>query len=197
MSLDLTNMWLRIGKLFQNELEQNIVKQNDITRQNFSQVAPSTAERRASYHGAHAGGKISNKGHNPATGATRKGKAKSVPVTRLKFTNRFWQGAFRYYAQGDQVEVYVSNASYPVRQKERPIRFVEIVKYNNRGSNEVNKKIKDPPLVFPNDAVEVEIMPAYQKAYDIIKASVDSGEIHRYFAEQGFQQAMHNLEITI
>ena len=196
--MNLKNLFTAIGQTFQKELKDNIKGQSDINGSRFSLIKPSTAKARASKIGAQKSrASIGNKGIVPRTGKVRKSAATSVPMTRLFFTERFWKDAFKFTAHNESVEVFVNRGSYPVRAGESPIKFAEIVHYNNQGNPSVNKNITSPPLIFPNDMADVKKMSAWTQAEDRFRASVNNGEIYRAIAQQGLKDMTVELNINL
>lgn len=198
MTFKLKPLFTQIGQLFQRELMANIDRQKDINGQRFSLIEPSTARGRASKMGAQSNmARIGNKAVDIRTGKVRKSVAKSVPVTRLLFTKRFWHGAFKFGAENESVAVFVNPDSYPIRAGESPITFKQIVRYNNQGEEKVNPKIKHPPLVFPNTEADVQKMDAYKKADELIKDSFQHGEILKQIEAMGLKNMTTELHISL
>jgi hypothetical protein len=189
MSLNLKTLYNAVGQTFQRELERNVkVDQKGVDGSKFPPIKASTARARASKIGAQGKmARIGNKGIVARTGKVRKSAPTSVPMTRLLFTERFWRGAFRYKAHNDRVEVYVNTAPYPIRAGEKAITYSKIAEYNNG----------EPSVIFPRNVAEAKQMPAYQQAADRFRESLQSGEISKMFAEQGFKQVAYELNISM
>lgn len=198
--LDLRKIFEDIGNRFTRELRLNIRNQKDIRGKRFSYIKPSTALIRQSILGANRSHVSigSNKGMNVSTGKKRKSPATSVPLTRLLFTKRFWQGAFSHRAEKDSVSIAVSLDVYPDITKSgssKSVTYSDIVKTNNLGSPQVNKNIVDPPLIFPNDEKEVMMMEAYKQAVDRFEVAMKNGEIEEMMLEQGLAKMDLRLQI--
>ena len=195
---DLKNFYERVGLHCVRELKENIRSQKDIKNARFQIIKPSTARARASKLGAQTTrAKIGNRGIVAKTGKVRKSIAKSVPITRLFFTERFWLRAFKYKAQKDELKVFVNEGNYPVRKGETPIKYTDIVNYNNADSGKTNTNIKNPPLIFPNTGTEVKLMKSWKFAKDEFRQSAESGEIRKVIEAQGLKIKAMELNIVI
>jgi hypothetical protein len=189
MALNLKTLFTDVGKTFKRAHERNIkVDQCDIFGHRMPLIKASTAKARASKIGAQKKmARIGNKAIVARTGKVRKSIAKSVPMTRLLFTERFWRGAFKFTAYEQHVEVFVSSDAYPIREGEKPIRFDEIVEYNNG----------KPSVIFPRTIAEVEQMPAFKEAEARIKDLFFSGALGEQIFTQALQAVQKEININL
>lgn len=129
--------------------------------------------------------KITNKGIDARTGKVRKSVAKSVPITRLFFTERFWKGAFKYAVNMDRVKIFVNPNSYPVRKGEQSITYEKIVSYNN------------DPKIFPANNSDVGKMNSYGMARDRISQEVRSDKFKRDTFKNIGQEIQIEVKIAV
>lgn len=176
----------KIGLIYTNELQNNIRKQWGIDGEGFSKIEPSTAWGRVSILGKRRAAKQQKKFKRGTFGARSplnaeanrklfKGKGKflsyptGISVKRLFFTQRFWHGAFKWRSSDDEVRVFANESYYTLANKSL-LSFANIIRYNNKGSSEVNPKIKQPPLIFPHTDKQVRDMPAWALTVEVFRS---------------------------
>jgi hypothetical protein len=153
-NLNFLKLFADIGNLWITELKQNIRRQQSIDGSKFYPVEASTAKARASKTGAQVKmARIGNKGIVPKTGKIRKSLAKSVAITRLVFTERFWQRMLVFTPR--KLSLTVEGNPQPYDQH---VSYSDIIAYNNRNSPETNQNVKPAkrPMIFPTNGKELE-----------------------------------------
>jgi len=196
--LDLSKLFNDSGNRFVAELRGNIRRQKDIKGRTFSYIAKATAMARQRAKGlgrglavrSVTGAKVNRVSKRTAGDLTELRSTFAVSLLRLMSTNKFHQNAFKFEASKDSVKVFVSSESYDSK-----VTYSDIVSYNNEGSADVNKNILKPPLIFPNNAHEVELMDAHRQTMDRFDMAVRSGEVRNMILEQGLKNV--TLEIGI
>lgn len=199
--IDLSKIFAYCGNLFVRELRERVLSiREDIAGNSFSPIKPSTARARALILGAGVRGPGRHQGpyfnrNITLRGKLRKSPARSVPITRLLFTGRFGKGAFKSAAYPDRLVVYVSRGNYPVHWTQQALSYADIVRYNNAGSPYVNRRIKNPPLIFPNKGRDdqVERMTAFKKS----AAFLSSPAVHRYIQDKIALTALRKVSTTV
>jgi hypothetical protein len=189
----------RIGQLFVKELQNNVRSQTDINGSAYIPVKQTTAISRQLANNARRkkgvtiGGKTKNRKALKIgkVEAGKYAKVSGLDFNRLMFTGRFWQNAFKYTARRDDVKVYVNESYYSVASKNR-VSYRDIVKWNNEGSPEVNRKILKPPLVFPKPE-QVSKM----KAFDLAARELQSPTTKKEIEQQIYRGAFKKLTINL
>lgn len=156
-------------------MSQNTKNQMGIDGNRFSFIRPSTAKARQAKLGL--GRKIGEK--KRSTRKTKSGSRSnfSVPLTRLLFTGDFYKNAFKSKAQLDSVTVFLSGMNHRDPGTAQQISYADIVKYNNKGSDELNTDIHDPPLVWPNNIQEVKQMKAYANMEKLVRTKAFKDDV--------------------
>lgn len=161
-----------IARDFVVELRQAVLKQVDLAGHRFAVIAKATAWGRfyarnkanaAKHIVKRAVVAIKTRGKKDIGEFKRKRGVATftypagVTLDRLLFTKRFVNNAYKSEAFNDHATIYASTASYS-----EGVSFADIVRYNCKGSDEVNPKIIDPPLIFPTKPKEVMQMQAWK-----------------------------------
>lgn len=159
--LNFLKLFTDMGQEWVTELKQNIRKQIGIDGSKFYPVEPSTAKARASKIGATLKmSRTGNKGIVPKTGKVRKSIAKSVPITRLFFTEKFWQKMLVFISKKDSLTVEGNSQPYG-----DGVTYDDIIKWNNRNSPLKNERVKPGkrPMIFPTTPKELEMTNTFNK----------------------------------
>lgn len=194
--LNLSNILEKVGAIFQTELSQNINLQKQIDGRSFSPIKPSTAKARAAVIGANKvrqnrhGGAFFNRGIDQIKGRERKSVAKSVPITRLLFTKKFFLGAFQYKAYADYVLVFASRGMYPGHFTQSAVSYADIVRFNNAGTKDTNPNITNPPKIFPLTNEDIKGMPAYGNALRYLNTSSVRKQIEEQILAKGIARSI-------
>jgi hypothetical protein len=149
----LAPVFAAIGDDLTIALAQCVYAQIDLFGVRYSMIAPSTLAARAELmrqktpQGKRVRGSVKRSralAHKPPL------PEYSAPDTRLLFTGVFAGSAFQSACDETKVTLSVSNEVYssPAIPHGKAT-FADIVRYNTAESPEVNRGIKDPPVVFP------------------------------------------------
>jgi hypothetical protein len=166
-SLNFLKLFSDVGNLWTTELKQNIRRQQSIDGSKFYPIEASTARARASKTGAQSTmARIWNKGIVPKTGKVRKSLAKSVAITRLVFTEKFWQRMLVFAPSKLSLTVEGNPQSY-----DSSVSYSDIIAYNNRNSKETNQNVKPAkrPMIFPTNSKELEQTKTFKKFERMLK----------------------------
>jgi hypothetical protein len=160
---DFTKVFTDIGKLFVRGLGLRIRQQVGIDGARYSRPELGTLKARQrmltgtrSSKGVTKG--ITLKGKTRKTQAVGEKGVTNVPITRLLVSKDTALRGFKSEAKSNSVRVYVSEASHIKMGKQPTKTYAEIIGFNSRGQDDLNTGIKSPPLVFPTDATEIEMM---------------------------------------
>lgn len=126
-----------IGKIFVQGLSKRMKQQKGIDGGAYSSPAPSTL--------------LSRRGKK--SGKTGKVLKSSGSTKRLVVTGELSNEGFGYSATDNGVKVFARPVSHSVG-----VSYDRLIEYNSKGQSKVNKNIKNPPLVFPTNKSEVEMM---------------------------------------
>lgn len=78
----------------------------------------------------------------------------SSSIKRLRVTGDFAREAFAYKSSESGVTVYALNKTH----RSGEITYADILRYNSKGQDKVNRNIKVPPLVFPTNNEEIKML---------------------------------------
>jgi hypothetical protein len=167
--IDLTEAWTAIGHWFQLGLMNRIFRQQGIDGAAYSPRSVSTirgaARRKAGDRYVHF--TYVKEGRVGGSGVMRKGTHRSAAAMsydskRMWHTGHFAKGAFDFLADATGVSVFVKDSFYVsgwgALDPSKRQTFAQILRWNSRNFDEVNDKIVDPPLIFPQTAQEVGLM---------------------------------------
>lgn len=136
MQFNFKPVFERIGQEFARGLQKRIPAQVGIDGQAYSKPAESTL-----------------KGRRGKTGKGGRALKSSGSTKRLWVTGEFSKEAFGYKASETGVQVFAREVSHT-----GGISNAQIVRYNSKGQDKVNRNIANPPLVFPTNPEEVMLM---------------------------------------
>ena len=125
-----------IGKIFAQGLSKRMKQQKGIDGGAYSAPAPSTLLSRR---------RVKSK--------TGKALKSSGSTKRLVVTGELSNEGFGYTPSDNGVKVFARPVSHSAG-----VSYDRLIEYNSRGQSKVNKYIKNPPLVFPTNKGEVEMM---------------------------------------
>lgn len=131
MQFDFTKAFDQIGSYFRTGLSKRMKSQRGIDDNTYSSPEMSTLKARRSM----------------------KGKAASASTKRLVVTGELSGEAFDYKASATGVKIFARNVSHL-----SGVSYDRLIEYNSRGQSKVNRNIKNPPLVFPTNKGEIELM---------------------------------------
>lgn len=186
--LNLKSHFERIGRDFATELKQAILNQKDLSGRAFAVIAKSTAWNRFYKANQNRKAKHLAKGKTLKEFKKNKGKAKftypaGLSLRRLMFTKDFVSNAFKSKANNESATIFVSEGNHKDPGTASQVSYAEIVRYNNRGSEEVNPKIVSPPLIFPTTPEEVKKMHSWKLLKDVHLPAM-KGDIIKQIREQ-------------
>lgn len=184
---DFTKTFEFMGKMFVRALKLGIRQQTGIDGTGYSPAAPSTARGRGIKT-------FRNKSEskNAKTGKPKTFGARGLSLKRLFVTGEFSSGAFNYIADKGSLTVFA-----PETMHRGGATMADIVRYNSRGQARVNDKIKNPPLVFPNNAAEIAMIKDSSSGASVLERGgrMLRDEIVRQLRERGTLVAKKELQI--
>ena len=132
--INLNKILTTIAQRMVNELQFNVLNQRNLDGTPIQPVAASTQIARK------------NKGYSS--------------ITRLLLTGQFYRNAFKYVINGNKASIFVNPAGYPGSS----VSYADIVKYNDRESDQVNQKIQpgSRPHIFPSEEKDIVNMKSFK-----------------------------------
>ena len=216
--IDLKDEFTLIGKRFVAELNRNIRTQVDIAKKQFAYIRPKTAWLRAEESGRLKGARKKGGDNNHSVFAladirlTKKLKAAKSSIdkdssyppgivkTRMMFTSRFRQEAFKYESDGMGVAVRTNSNIYPdTNPKRKRLSYDKIVRYNNVGDPETNQRVapQNRPLLFPKNNSEVAMMEAVKFAGEILNSPVVQKKVMRQIQASALDNFTRKINVML
>jgi len=152
----------QIGQLFVSGLKSRIEQQIGIDSKTYSRPTISTLRQRSA--------SLSKFTPSLKGAKQRKGKLKQVSTDRLFVTHQLANQGFDYNVKENSATVFVSPTVHNVIGNAKALTMRDIVEYNSRNQSKVNRRIVDPPLIFPTTSEEVELLQKeYHASYDLFQ----------------------------
>jgi len=195
---DFTKTFDFIGRAFVRALSLNVRQQQGIDGNGYSFIAPSTGKsRRAKRTGTKFLKGIRTKrvkDFDESYEVTKSVFSRGLVVSlkRLFVTGEFAASGFNYSPDKNGVDVFVPESFH-----KGGATMADIVRYNSRGQSRLNKNIKAPPLVFPNNAGEVALIRDSTTGGSVLERGQKmlKDEIVKQMKEQGILVAKRELHI--
>jgi hypothetical protein len=162
-NLNFIQLLAKMGKEWQMEFYQNIVRQRNIGEGSFAPVKMSTLRSRAYQKGLSLrwAGKDKRQGVSKSKGRSNINKFMNVSNKRLWFTTKFAKDMTRFVAEKLNLTVLGNPATYP----DSKVSYSDIIAYNNRNSPRTNQKVDADkrPIIFPTNPEELKDTKTFAK----------------------------------